>query len=92
MFTDLYAIVLTSEKESGVAQIFGRLFRTMVPNIKCLNSAEIVTDRGILWRIPLTYVLSLQRMSQAFQSYNCNKHIESKRCHKTNFKPKRKFM
>ena len=70
MFTDFYAIVLTSEKECSVAQIFGRLFRTMAPYIKSLNSAEIVTETGVLWRIPLTYVLSLQRMSQAFQIYN----------------------
>jgi hypothetical protein len=92
MFTDFYAIVLTSEKESGVAQVFGRLFRTIGPNIKSLNSAEIVTETDILWRITLTYVLLFQRMSQAFQIYNCNEHIEIKRRHKTNFKPKIKFL
>ena len=83
MFTDFYGIVLTSEKESGVAQIFGRFFRTIGLNIKCLNSTEIITESGILWRIPLTYILFLQRMSQAFQIYNWNKHIEIKRRHKT---------
>jgi hypothetical protein len=66
MFTDFYAIVLTSEKESSVAQNFGRLFGTMAPYIKSLNSAGAVTETWILGRIPLTYVLSLQRMSQAF--------------------------